>query len=152
MRRDLYAPYFLLSAAVVIADQFTKYLVQSRFVLFESVKILPFFSIVYVSNTGSAFGMFKGLGNVFFIAVAGAATLVVAALIIKYRQDRFAFALILGGAAGNLLDRLTHGFVVDFIDVFWGEHHWPAFNVADSALTVGITLLFFGTFFRSKNS
>jgi signal peptidase II len=141
-----YAPFFLLSLIVFTIDQATKYLVASRFALFEAVNILPFFSVVYVRNTGSAFGMFKSLGNVFFIAAAAIAIAVVAVLIVRNREGRFGLSLILGGAAGNMADRLIHGYVVDFLDFYAGSRHWPAFNVADSALTVGIGLLLLGSF------
>jgi signal peptidase II len=146
-----YGPFFLLSLVVFVVDQATKYLVTSRFALFEAVNILPFFSIVYVRNTGSAFGMFKSLGNVFFIAAAAIAIAVVAVLIVRNREGRFGLSLILGGAAGNMADRLVHGYVVDFLDFYAGSRHWPAFNVADSALTVGIGLLLIGSFFHGSS-
>jgi signal peptidase II len=141
-----YAPFFLLSLVIFAVDQATKYLVASRFSLFEAVNILPFFSVVYVRNTGSAFGMFKSLGNVFFIAAAAIAIAVVAVLIVRNREGRFGLSLILGGAAGNMADRLIRGYVVDFLDFYAGGRHWPAFNVADSALTVGIGLLLLQSF------
>ncbi len=136
-----YPLFFLLSLAVFVIDQATKYVIVSRLSLFEAVKVLPFFSIVYVRNTGSAFGMFSSLGNLFFIIIASVAIVVVAVLIVRDSENRTGLSLILGGAGGNLCDRLTHGYVVDFLDVYAGSHHWPAFNVADSALTVGILLL-----------
>jgi signal peptidase II len=145
-----YAPFFLLSLIVFVVDQATKYLITSRFALFEAVNILPFFSVVYVRNTGSAFGMFKSLGNVFFIAAATIAIAVVAVLIARNREGRFGLSLILGGAAGNMADRLVHGYVVDFLDFYAGSHHWPAFNVADSALTVGIGLLLLRSFLHDS--
>jgi signal peptidase II len=141
-----YAPFFLLSLVIFAVDQATKHLVASRFSLFEAVNILPFFSVVYVRNTGSAFGMFKSLGNVFFIAAAAIAIAVVAVLIVRNREGRFGLSLILGGAAGNMADRLIRGYVVDFLDFYAGGRHWPAFNVADSALTVGIGLLLLQSF------
>jgi signal peptidase II len=141
-----YALFFLLSLVIFAVDQATKYLVVSRFSLFEAVNILPFFSVVYVRNTGSAFGMFKSLGNAFFIAAAAIAIAVVAVLIVRNREGRFGLSLILGGAAGNMADRLIRGYVVDFLDFYAGGRHWPAFNVADSALTVGIGLLLLQSF------
>jgi signal peptidase II len=146
-----YAPFFLVSLIVFVVDQATKYLITSRFALFEAVNILPFFSVVYVRNTGSAFGMFKSLGNVFFIAAAAIAIGVVAVLIVRNREGRFGLSLILGGAAGNMADRLVHGYVVDFLDFYAGGRHWPAFNVADSALTVGIGLLLLGSFLHGSS-
>ncbi len=148
MKRMGFPIYLAISAAVLVLDQVTKYIIQSKMSLFEVIPVLPFFNIVYVDNTGSAFGMFKSLGNTFFIAVASLAMIVIIVLIIKYGEDRLPLALVLGGAAGNLMDRVTHGYVVDFLDFFVGRHHWPAFNVADSALTAGIAFLFIRTLFH----
>lgn len=138
----------MISAAVFLLDQVTKYIIQSKMYLFQVIPVLPFFNIVYVDNTGSAFGMFRSLGNTFFIIISSLAMIVVAALIVRYREDRVPLALVLGGAAGNLMDRVIHGYVVDFLDIFIGRHHWPAFNIADSALTIGIALLFIRTIFH----
>jgi signal peptidase II len=113
---------------------------------------LPFFNIVYVENIGSAFGMFKSLGNVFFIIVAALAMVFVSILIIKDKDNRLSFSLILGGAAGNLTDRIIRGYVIDFLDMYVGRYHWPAFNVADSALTIGIFLIALGLFFEYKKT
>jgi signal peptidase II len=136
-----YLVFFGLSLAVFVIDQATKYVIVGSLSLFEALRVLPFFSIVYVRNTGSAFGMFSSLGNLFFIIVASIAIIVVSVFIVRDRENRIGLSLILGGAAGNLCDRLTRGYVVDFLDVHAGAHHWPAFNVADSALTAGILLL-----------
>lgn len=146
--RYRYAVFFMISLAVFIFDQVTKYLITSHLSLFQVIPVLPFFNIVYVDNTGSAFGMFKGLGNPFFIVIAGAAIIAVAVMMIKDRDNRLGLSLILGGAAGNLTDRVIHRYVIDFLDFYAGEHHWPAFNVADSALTVGIALILIKTVFH----
>jgi signal peptidase II len=143
-----YAVFFVISLAVFIFDQVTKYLITSHLSLFQVIPVLPFFNIVYVDNTGSAFGMFKGLGNPFFIGIAGAAIIAVAVMMIKDRDNRLGLSLILGGAAGNLTDRVIHRYVIDFLDFYAGKHHWPAFNVADSALTVGIALILVKTVFH----
>ncbi|MEW6739727.1 MAG: signal peptidase II [Nitrospirota bacterium] len=143
-------PFFLIALFVFILDQFTKYLIKSYVSPYEIIRVLPFFNIVYVENIGSAFGMFKSLGNIFFIAVAALAMVFVTVLIIKDRDNRLSFSLILGGAAGNLTDRIIRGYVIDFLDVYAGRFHWPAFNVADSALTIGIFLLAFKLFFEYK--
>lgn len=141
-------PYFALSAAVLILDQITKYWISKNLPLYGTVTVNPFFQIVHVQNTGSAFGMFKSLGNGFFIAIALCAIAAIAVFLVRQKEDRLPLSLVMGGAAGNLADRMTHGYVVDFLDFFLGTHHWPAFNVADSALTVGITLLAAGMFIR----
>lgn len=142
--------YFLVSLSIFVLDQFTKYLIKSYVSPYEIIRVLPFCNIVYVENIGSAFGMFKSLGNIFFIAVAALAMVFVTVLIIKDKDNRLSFSLILGGAAGNLTDRIIRGYVIDFLDVYAGRFHWPAFNAADSALTIGIFLLAFKLFFEYK--
>lgn len=133
--------FFAISLTVFVLDQFTKYIIKSYVGPFEVIRVLSFFNIVYAENIGSAFGMFKSLGNTFFIIVAASAVIFVAIIIIKEADNRLGFSLILGGALGNLTDRIVRGYVIDFLDVYAGRYHWPAFNVADSALTVGITLM-----------
>ncbi|MEW6115577.1 MAG: signal peptidase II [Nitrospirota bacterium] len=141
--------FFLIALAIFILDQITKYIIKGSTAPFEIIRVTSFFNIVYVENIGSAFGLFTSLGNAFFIVVAALAMVFVAVLMIKDRGNRLSFSLVLGGAAGNLLDRVTHGYVIDFLDFHIGTHHWPAFNVADSALTIGITLLLIRTVFTS---
>lgn len=144
--------FFLIAFIIFVIDQITKYLIKSFVSPFEVIKVLPFFNIVYVENVGAAFGMFKSLGIFFFIAVAALAIIFISILIIKDKDNRLGFSLLLGGAAGNLTDRLIYGYVIDFLDVHVGRYHWPAFNVADSALTIGIFLLLIKTFFHGKTS
>lgn len=141
--------FFLIALAIFILDQITKYIIKVSIGPFEIIRVTSFFNIVYVENIGSAFGLFKSLGNAFFIIVAVLAMVFVSVLMIKDRDNRLSFSLVLGGAAGNLLDRISRGYVVDFLDFHIGMHHWPAFNVADSALTIGITLLLIRTVFTS---
>ncbi|HAK89415.1 MAG: signal peptidase II [Nitrospirae bacterium GWC2_46_6] len=143
---------FLISLLVFVLDQTTKYVVKANISPYRIIEVLPFFNIVYVENIGSAFGMFKSLGNFFFIVIAAAAMVFVTVLIIKDKDNRLAFSLILGGAAGNFVDRVIHGYVIDFLDFYIGRFHWPAFNVADSALTIGIMLLTVKLFFDVKKS
>jgi signal peptidase II len=134
--------YFALSLAVFIVDQYTKHLVRRALPTFETIHVMSVLNLVHVENVGSAFGLFKSLGNIFFIVVASFASLAVAFLIVKDSDNRTAFSLILGGAVGNLADRMKYGHVVDFLDLHIGNHHWPAFNIADAALTAGILLVF----------
>jgi signal peptidase II len=141
---------FLIALVIFILDQFTKYLIKSNVSPYEIIRVLPFFNIVYVENVGSAFGMFKSLGNAFFIAIAVLAMVFVTVLIIRDKDNRLSFSLILGGAAGNLTDRIIRGYVIDFLDIYAGRYHWPAFNVADSALTIGIFLLALRLFLGDK--
>ncbi len=139
--KDKTFAYFMLSLVVFLLDQGTKYFIMRNFSLYQVINVVPFFNLVYYRNVGSAFGMLKGLGNPFFILVSAAAIVAIAMMIIKDSGSRTGFSLILGGAAGNLADRITHGYVVDFLEVYVGNFYWPAFNVADSALTIGIMLL-----------
>lgn len=128
--------------AVYLLDQLTKIAVKAYIApTLQFIDILPFFSIVYVQNTGSAFGLFKSLGNVFFISVGIVATVVMAYLIVNDPPQRLVYSLFIGGALGNITDRVLYGYVVDFLDFYIGRHHWPAFNIADSALSVGMVLL-----------
>jgi len=142
--------YIFLIILVVITDQATKYLADKLISPFRPIEILPFFHLVNVRNTGTAFGMFRNLGNNIFIIISLAAVVIIFFMLIKGREDRLSLSLILGGAIGNLTDRLSRGSVVDFIDVFVGRFHWPAFNVADSALTIGIGLIFIKLFSKDK--
>lgn len=140
MKRTLYIAFIIIS--VIALDQVTKRLIISGLSLSDSIEVLPFLHIVNVRNTGAAFGSLKGMGSWFFIAVALVAIAFVVSLLVRRTYNTFGLALILGGAIGNLIDRALYGKVVDFIDVSIGSFHWPAFNVADSALTIGIILIF----------
>ena len=145
---------FGIAVVVVIVDQLTKLWIMTTFALHGQQDIIPgFFNLVYVTNTGAAFGFLAGsnsmLRQVFFVAVAIMALIVI---VISYghlkRQGRifvYALGLIAGGAVGNLIDRLRLGSVVDFLDFYVGSYHWPAFNAADSAITIGVGLFLLGT-------
>lgn len=144
-----------LSAAVVALDQATKYLVTRNFDLHEAVEILPFFSLVLVHNTGAAFSVLHDAGgwqrwglSALAVAVSIAIMLWLPRLRMPSWRLALALALILGGTLGNLCDRLVLGYVIDFLDFYIGTRHWPAFNVADSAITVGALLLIFDTLRR----
>lgn len=143
-------PCFLAALVIVILDQFTKYLVRTSIHSFETIKVFPFLQLVHVRNEGAAFGMFKSFGNETFIIISLAAIAFVIFLLVKGREDRLGLSLILGGAAGNLIDRIVFGSVIDFIDVFAGRFHWPAFNIADSALSVGLAVLLIRSLFHHK--
>lgn len=140
----------LIAAAVLALDQLTKYIVESGMRLHESIPVVGgLFSITYVRNPGAAFGflaeshpMFR---TVFFIGITVAAIVLIFYYIRKYASDdvlpTVSLALIMGGAVGNLIDRVRFGEVIDFLDFYIGPHHWPAFNVADSAISIGAVLL-----------
>ena len=143
-------PYAALVAATLILDRWTKVLIQKRFDLNESISIIDgFFNITYVRNTGVAFGIFDPASLPAKSILLSLFTVLAAVVVIAYSvrspiQNRLlqvALALILGGALGNLYDRLAYGYVVDFIELYAGAYHWPSFNVADSAISIGVALL-----------
>ena len=133
---------------VLVLDQLTKYIIETRVRLYEIITIIPgFFNITHVRNKGAAFSLFSGapagFRSVFFISVSLVAMAVIAVLIKKTHERLLlvAFSLILGGAVCNLIDRIRYGEVVDFIQWYVKSWYWPSFNVADSAITVGVTFL-----------
>ncbi|MEI6353702.1 MAG: signal peptidase II [Methylococcus sp.] len=137
-----------LSALVLVIDQTTKRVVDTTLRLYESIPLLPSFSLTYLRNQGAAFSFLSGAGGWqrwFFIGLAVIASVMICFWIRQIPNDRkleaSAWALVLGGALGNLIDRVLYGYVIDFLDVYYGEWHWPAFNVADSAITVGVIFL-----------
>ena len=133
-----------LALLVVVADQLSKTLIMGRFGLGDSVTITPWFNLVRAHNAGAAFSFLadaSGWQRWFFAALAvGMSALLTVWLARTDRRDwrqAAPFALVIGGALGNLVDRLVHGHVIDFIDAYWGTAHWPAFNIADSAIVIG---------------
>lgn len=147
--------YLLIASAVLVLDQITKWLVAGRFTFDTSVTVIPgLFSLVRVENRGVAFGMLSGVSSgiaLTFIILVSVATLGVIGYLLWRSDDSrwhsgIALALILGGATGNLIDRIARGRVVDFLDFYFRDYHWPAFNVADSAIVVGAGLLIIDLF------
>lgn len=142
--------HFLIAALVVIFDRLAKWIVDKNIALHESVAVVPgFFHLTHVENRGAAFGLFAESPSEWKIAVlvlfSLVALVVVSALLWKNSHAMtttgVGLALILGGALGNLWDRLVSGQVVDFLDFYVGSYHWPAFNLADSAIVIGALLL-----------
>lgn len=136
-----------LAMAIIVADHLTKWWVSSTLDYQESVPVLPFFSLVLVYNSGAAFSFLADAGGWqrwFFIAIGMVATVIIVRLLKQHTHDTrlaFALALVLGGALGNVIDRVLLGHVVDFLHFHYRGYSFPAFNVADSAITVGATLL-----------
>ncbi|MFO7753177.1 MAG: signal peptidase II [Desulfobacteraceae bacterium] len=142
----------IISGSVVIADQVTKAVIQAAFSLYETLPVINgFFNITYIMNPGGAFGIFADqpvlLRKFVFLFLSSMVALLILWL---YRRtcskDRIlssAFALIFGGAVGNLVDRIRFGTVVDFLDFYVGNLHWPAFNIADSAITIGMAIFLY---------
>jgi signal peptidase II len=136
-----------ISAVVIALDLYSKHLVQSAFVYGEHLSVTPFFDLVLFHNEGAAFSFLAAAGGwqrLLFSAFAIIASAVIIHLLRKHPEQKlfcFALSLILGGALGNLYDRLTLGYVVDFLFFHYQSWYWPAFNVADSAISVGVVLL-----------
>ncbi len=140
----------LVSGTIVVLDQLAKALVRATFELHESLEMIPgFFNLTRVHNYGAAFGLMNSVDVPFktallsVVAAVALATLAVyaAKLPADQRFARFGLTLIVGGAAGNLIDRVSAGYVVDFVDVYWRGWHFWAFNVADAAITVGVAFM-----------
>lgn len=137
-----------LSGLVVALDQLTKHFVDASMDLYETIELTPFFQLTYLRNQGAAFSFLSQAGGWqrwFFILLSLAASVGISIWLKHLRADQrweaVAWALVLGGALGNLIDRIAYGYVIDFVDVFYRYWHWPAFNVADSAITVGVAML-----------
>jgi signal peptidase II len=139
----------ILALVTVVLDFVTKQHIFSTMEYGTYSPVTPYFNIVHVHNTGAAFGILANAGDAvripFFIGVSLIAFGVIGFLIYKSTLDRMAYiaglGLVLGGAIGNFIDRIRYGFVIDFLDFHWNGSHWPAFNVADIAISVGVGLL-----------
>lgn len=147
-----------LAAAVIVLDQISKFVITRYLNLYESISLLPFLNFTLLHNTGAAFSFLADAGGWqrwFFIFLGLAVSMAIVVWLRKMpaREHRWlaaALALILGGALGNVIDRAVHGYVVDFIDFYYGTWHWPAFNVADSAITVGAVMLIIDSLFLAQ--
>jgi len=144
--------WLVLSAVVIVLDQLTKQWVSKLLVFGEVIPVMPSFNLVLAHNAGAAFSFLAGAGGWqrgFFIGIAVVAAVVIVHLLRKHHEEKLfslALALILGGALGNLIDRILLGHVVDFLDFYVQGYHWPAFNVADMAITGGAGLLIWDSF------
>jgi signal peptidase II len=149
-------PWLGLALIILIADQFTKTLILGYYKLGDSTQVLSFFNVVRVHNSGAAFSFLAGAGGWqrwFFTGIGVVATIFIIWMLRSHSgQKLFAFALacILGGAVGNVVDRVMHGYVVDFLDFHWGTMHFPAFNVADSGITIGAACLILDEILRVR--
>ena len=147
-----------LAAVVLLADQFTKILILGYYQLGDSTVVTGFFNVVRVHNTGAAFSFLSdasGWQRWLFVGIGAMAMVLIVWMLRSNPTQRLfsaALALILGGAVGNVLDRLLYGYVVDFIDVHWAGWHFPAFNVADSAITLGAAALILDELLRVRRA
>jgi signal peptidase II len=139
--------WLLLAVVIIILDQTSKLAISSHFVYGESLTITSFFNLVLAHNTGAAFSFLSDAGGMqrwLFSLIAIVASVWIVWLLRKHQAEKLfalALALILGGALGNLIDRIAYGYVVDFLDFHWAGYHFAAFNVADAAITLGAMLL-----------
>lgn len=156
--RNRLLPWLALALLVIVADQVTKTLVVEQFRLGESLRITAFFNLVRVHNTGAAFSFLAGASGWqrwFFVALGAVATVFIVWMLRRHGEQRLfslALSLILGGALGNVVDRLLHGHVIDFIQVHAGGWYFPSFNLADSAISIGAALLILDELLRVKRS
>jgi signal peptidase II len=147
-----------LSAVIIWADQFTKWLIVQNFELYDRIQLLPIFGITRLHNTGAAFSFLAGAGGWqrwFFILVAAAVTILVCVWLKRMPRTgqgwlAASLALIVGGAIGNVIDRIFRGYVVDFLSFHWNHWFFPAFNVADAAITVGAVILLVESFYDGR--
>ena len=146
-----------LSLLAIVLDQGSKLIIDSSMQLYQSIPVLPSFNLTYVHNTGAAFSFLSEAGGWqrwFFAGLALGISIIIAVWLSRLQKHETLLAvslsLILGGAVGNLIDRLAYGYVIDFLDVYYGTWHWPAFNIADSAITLGVALMLLESFGLGK--
>ncbi|MCL1079142.1 lipoprotein signal peptidase [Parashewanella spongiae] len=149
--------WYWVVVVVFIIDQLTKQWVIANFDLYESINLMPLLNFTYVRNYGAAFSFLSDAGGWqrwFFTAIAVGISGILSFWLRKQPKTMWrlnlAFTLVIGGALGNLIDRLMHGFVIDFVDVYWNTSHYPAFNVADSAICIGAGLIILDAFVGEK--
>ncbi len=155
-----YLILIVVAPGILLIDQLSKYFINSYFLLHQPVAILKnFFHINYIRNVGAAFGLFSDLSSQIrtplFLGVSILAILMILIFFSKLEARQsflsFSFSLIMGGALGNFLDRIRLGYVIDFLDLHWYDYyHWPTFNIADIAITVGVILLLLEVISSSK--
>ncbi len=141
-----------LSALVIVLDQLSKYMASHVLVMYEAVAVMPMFNFTLMHNTGAAFSFLSEAGGWqrwFFTIVALVISVVIFSWIRRLNTDQqlqaIGLSLVLGGALGNVIDRMLLGHVVDFIQIYYNQWYWPAFNIADSAITIGVVLLIWDT-------
>lgn len=150
--------WLVLALLIIVLDQFTKVLILGNFQYGDSRFVTGFFNVVRVHNTGAAFSFLAGAAGWqrwFFVGLGLAATVFITVMLKRHGQQTLfatALTLILGGALGNVIDRLLHGYVVDFIQLHYGGWYFPSFNIADSAITIGAVLLIWDEIRRVRKS
>lgn len=148
--------WLVFAVLIVISDQLSKDWIMDLLSFGQTLPITSYFNLVLVYNKGAAFGLLANAGGwqlYVFAVLALGASIVMIVLLHKHHQEKrlaLALSLILGGAIGNVIDRFMHGHVIDFVDVYYKNYHWPAFNIADSAICIGAGLLILDSFFSNQ--
>ncbi|MGR8930056.1 MAG: signal peptidase II [Gammaproteobacteria bacterium] len=142
-----------VSLLVLILDQASKLAVDASMQLYESIPLMPYFNLTYAHNTGAAFSFLAEAGGWqrwLFAGLAFVMSGIIVVWLLRLREQEnllaVALSMVLGGAVGNLIDRVAYGYVIDFLDVYYQNHHWPAFNIADSAICIGVGLMLLESF------
>ncbi|WP_020483951.1 signal peptidase II [Methylomonas sp. MK1] len=142
-----------ISAVTLVLDQASKLAIDGSMQLFESIPLIPYFNLTYVHNTGAAFSFLAQAGGWqrwLFAGLAVVMSSIIAVWLYRLKKHEtlmaVALSLVLGGAIGNLIDRVAYGYVIDFLDVYYQDWHWPAFNIADSAICIGVGLMLLESF------
>jgi signal peptidase II len=145
--------YLWISALVLVFDQISKYIANTSMSLYQTIEVVPYFNFTLAYNYGAAFSFLADAGGWqrwFFTGLAAIFSVVIFVWITRLKSsaklEAISLSLILGGAIGNLVDRLIFGYVIDFLDVYYQSYHWPAFNIADSAICIGAVLLILDSF------
>jgi len=146
-----------ITALVLVLDQITKWVANTSMSLYQTIEVMPYFNFTLAYNHGAAFSFLADAGGWqrwFFTGLAAVFSVVIFVWIMRLKSsaklEAISLSLILGGAVGNLIDRVLFGYVIDFLDVYYQSYHWPAFNIADSAICVGAVLLILDSF-RKKD-
>jgi len=157
MGQNIWARLILISGSIIFTDQLTKYIIKINIALYDNIIVIKnFFNITHILNPGGAFGFFAssspGVRKFIFLFASSIVALLILWFYKKYAENfiflSIGLALIFGGAVGNLIDRFIYGKVVDFLDFYIGTYHWPAFNMADSAITIGMGILIYHIIFK----
>jgi len=144
----------IIVAMIVVVDQITKSIATAELTMYKAIAVMPMFNFTLIHNEGAAFSFLSDAGGWqrwLFTGISFAVSIVLFFWIKKLKPEEkcqaLAFSLILGGAVGNLIDRIRFGYVVDFIEIYYQQYSWPAFNIADSAITIGVVVLIVDTLF-----
>ena len=153
-RREILRNWMILAGIIVVADQITKTIASAELIMYKAVAVMPMFNFTLMHNEGAAFSFLHDAGGWqrwLFTAISLIVSIVLVFWIKNLKAEEkyqaLAYSLVLGGAVGNLIDRVRFGYVVDFIEIYYKQYSWPAFNIADSAICIGVVVLIIDTLF-----